>query len=424
YIDAQNKKAEERARELGAEDSLFAFEGLTPQMVEALAEDDVKTLAEKAGVLESKFIKYNDLDPDHQVVAGMIYYRRAKKNKSTIATHVMTANENLWLVAQKYGVKLKKIRQYNRIKSGEPKAGTVLWLSKKMPKGMEPVMITVNPQYIHGRAISPAASTKPANEKPTKAGKKEVKDTVRTSVKPTKLPPIEPKKDKVKKPTKVKVDPIVEKVPDPKEETALTVEETSKQELDKKVKQLDFDIHEVAAGQTLFAIARKYGVSVNDLIEWNNLDPYNTIISIGQKLELKRPFVTPEKVEEIPTEKALYHVVQPGETAYAIARKYDITVDQLIGWNKLDEQASISIGQKLKVSGVFVEQKVPKKVKKAEEAEETKPAEKEDKYHEVGPGDTLYSLSRQYNISVKDLIRINQKSGASINIGERLKIKE
>ncbi|MEO1537504.1 MAG: transcription termination factor NusA [Pseudomonadota bacterium] len=48
YIDAQNKLAADRARELGAEDSLFAFEGLTPQMVEALAEDAVKTLEDFA----------------------------------------------------------------------------------------------------------------------------------------------------------------------------------------------------------------------------------------------------------------------------------------------------------------------------------------------------------------------------------------
>ncbi len=48
FIDAQNKKSADRARELGAEDSLFAFEGLTPQMVEALAEDDVKTLEDFA----------------------------------------------------------------------------------------------------------------------------------------------------------------------------------------------------------------------------------------------------------------------------------------------------------------------------------------------------------------------------------------
>ena len=48
YIDAQNRKALEHARELGVEDSLIAFEGLTPQMVEALAEDGVKTIEDFA----------------------------------------------------------------------------------------------------------------------------------------------------------------------------------------------------------------------------------------------------------------------------------------------------------------------------------------------------------------------------------------
>ena len=48
FIDELNKKAMERAREMGAEDSLFEFEGLTPQMVEALAEDGVKTLEDFA----------------------------------------------------------------------------------------------------------------------------------------------------------------------------------------------------------------------------------------------------------------------------------------------------------------------------------------------------------------------------------------
>lgn len=48
YLEAQNKKALERARELGVEDSLVEFEGLTPQMVQALAEDDVKTLEDFA----------------------------------------------------------------------------------------------------------------------------------------------------------------------------------------------------------------------------------------------------------------------------------------------------------------------------------------------------------------------------------------
>ncbi len=48
YLEEQNKKALDHARELGVQDSLIVFEGLTPQMVEALAEDDVKTLEDFA----------------------------------------------------------------------------------------------------------------------------------------------------------------------------------------------------------------------------------------------------------------------------------------------------------------------------------------------------------------------------------------
>ena len=48
FLEAQARKAIERAKELGVEDSLFNFEGLTPQMIEALAEDGVKTLQDFA----------------------------------------------------------------------------------------------------------------------------------------------------------------------------------------------------------------------------------------------------------------------------------------------------------------------------------------------------------------------------------------
>jgi len=48
YLEAQNKKALDRARELGVDDSLMNFEGLTPQMIEALAEDGIKTVEDFA----------------------------------------------------------------------------------------------------------------------------------------------------------------------------------------------------------------------------------------------------------------------------------------------------------------------------------------------------------------------------------------
>tara|TARA_B100000780_G_scaffold136824_1_gene95802 strand:- start:269 stop:847 length:579 start_codon:yes stop_codon:yes gene_type:complete len=47
-IEAENTRAMNRARELGVEDSLVNFEGLTPQMIEALADDGVKNLEDFA----------------------------------------------------------------------------------------------------------------------------------------------------------------------------------------------------------------------------------------------------------------------------------------------------------------------------------------------------------------------------------------
>jgi len=48
FLEAQAQKAIDRARELGVEDSLMNFEGLTPQMIEALADDGIKTLEDFA----------------------------------------------------------------------------------------------------------------------------------------------------------------------------------------------------------------------------------------------------------------------------------------------------------------------------------------------------------------------------------------
>ena len=48
YLEEASRKALERARELGVEDSLVSFEGLMPKMIEALAEDGIKTLEDFA----------------------------------------------------------------------------------------------------------------------------------------------------------------------------------------------------------------------------------------------------------------------------------------------------------------------------------------------------------------------------------------
>ena len=61
FIDEQNRKAIERAQELGVQDSLFTFEGLTPQMIQALAEDGVLSLEDFATCADWETGRWLDL---------------------------------------------------------------------------------------------------------------------------------------------------------------------------------------------------------------------------------------------------------------------------------------------------------------------------------------------------------------------------
>lgn len=90
----------------------------------------------------------------------------------------------------------------------------------------------------------------------------------------------------------------------------------------------------VQKGDTLYALAKKNNVSMRDLIEENDLKEPYRLYA-GQKLRIP---------------KAQIHVVQKGDTLYSISRKYDMSVSSLSRLNKLKEPYTISVGQKLAVN--------------------------------------------------------------------------
>jgi len=99
----------------------------------------------------------------------------------------------------------------------------------------------------------------------------------------------------------------------------------------------------------------------------------------------------------------LTHIVQKGETLYAISKKYDLSVNALSDLNGLKD-TSLSIGQVLNV----------------------KTAEKKDvstNIYTVKKGDTLYSISKKFAISVSELKNFNNLNSNSLSIGQQLKIK-
>ena len=87
----------------------------------------------------------------------------------------------------------------------------------------------------------------------------------------------------------------------------------------------------VAKGDTLYSIARTYGVPLRSLIEANNLrQPYT--LAVGQTLRLP---------------SSAYHIVQKGDTIYSVSRKYGVDMRTLARTNGLNAPYAIYVGQKL-----------------------------------------------------------------------------
>lgn len=127
--------------------------------------------------------------------------------------------------------------------------------------------------------------------------------------------------------------------------------------------------------------------------------------------------ITKPEIEEvkITNNQSGTHTVVPGETLYAIAKIYNVEVTQLLTWNNLDITQPLKPGQQLST------------IDTAPEVNQTEPIPttiKSDEWvtHEVKTSDTLYSVARQYNVTIKEIMDWNGKSDFTLAQGEKLKI--
>lgn len=90
-------------------------------------------------------------------------------------------------------------------------------------------------------------------------------------------------------------------------------------------------VYTVQNGDYLYKIANMYGVTVDQLKAWNGLS--SSLIQIGQKLVVVQP--TSPAPTPSPISTANIHIVKTGDTIYQIARKYGVTENQVRHWNRL-----------------------------------------------------------------------------------------
>jgi membrane-bound lytic murein transglycosylase D len=181
------------------------------------------------------------------------------------------------------------------------------------------------------------------------------------------------------------------------------------------------DYYEVQKGDNLFAIAKKFNVSIEDLKKWNNLEDGN--VRLGSKLSLvnlRDNEDTASDEPEIKTEtKIVEHIVKAGDNLGIIAKKYNASISDLKDWNNIEDN-SIKVGEKLIVSKKLFVVNEAKPSKKDVYAN----SEKEHvKHYYVKKGDSLFSIAKKHpGVTVADIKRWNGISNESLKPGMKLKI--
>lgn len=205
--------------------------------------------------------------------------------------------------------------------------------------------------------------------------------------------------------------------------------------------------HKVESGESLYTIAKKYDTSIEKLRDANpQLDSDN--LQLGELLAL--PKGIKKQVEEKPSKaesakiaklqsKLQKHSVASGESFYVIAKKYNISVEELKKANPQVENDKLDIKDIVFIPGtenIVIKDKKAKEEKKKEDEKikvenpvvvtEEKNNTGDDAHattHEVLPKETKYGISKRYGITIAELEKLNPKIANGLEVGQQLVIK-
>ncbi len=482
----------------------------------------------------SKFKKYNDLKETDWLKKNQLYYFQKKKSKLSANFHTVIGEKNLWEVAQRYGICLKPLMRRNKgLSFSNLKRGTVIWLSQKR-KRKNPVEIKniQIPEYKPKKTNSPIslgitvadtkiekentslkemnvseekvfASEKLALHDPSEFKYHKVNEgenlfllsqiydvTIYELSKVNNIDTIEPlqKGQIIKIPTIKKIEIakyVAESSPSKPKTRNTTIRAKSKKPRSYKVADVpQKNIYTVKRGDSLWKIAKDQKISVTNLVAWNDLP--GTRIDIGQKLIIRPPETknTPSsKNNEItkPTTTAvspstIFHKVRRGETLYSLSKRYNVATREILKWNGMKESFALKIGDKIIVSDPTISDKKEPSSKKEfhtvrsgeslsviaakykipieylrkwndlwksdlirtgqkiylTEKPESNISEKPNSsnseklvetYHNVKRGESLYSISKKYDVKISDIKSWNNLKTSSLDVGDKLLIK-
>lgn len=221
--------------------------------------------------------------------------------------------------------------------------------------------------------------------------------------------------------------------------------------------------HKVKTGESLGGLANKYDVKVADIIALNNLKRKELwvgetikIPDSGKNKKTEESKSLDKKQENKNTEKndrtsevkdsGIRHKVKNGESIGSLANKYDVKTTDIISLNKL-KRKELWVGETVKIPDNGKNQKADKnakvvearKAEKSTDKKDSKKPEKEEKklnktdtkktdiplYHTIKKDQTIYAVSREYNIPVNQILKLNPKlKNGKAFTGQKIKLRE
>ena len=160
----------------------------------------------------------------------------------------------------------------------------------------------------------------------------------------------------------------------------------------------EYKVYTVKAGDNLYSIARENNTTVNDLLTYNNLSTNS--LNVGQQL------LIPTTMLDESDSNYLTYTVRNGDSLYRIANTYDVTIDEIIALNNLNTTL-LSVGQVLRIPFNNMSDNLSSS-----------------NYIEyiVKAGDSLYKISNQYDTTINELLTYNNLNNNNLSIGQVLKI--
>lgn len=174
--------------------------------------------------------------------------------------------------------------------------------------------------------------------------------------------------------------------------------------------------HIVAEGEDMWTISQKYAIKLNALYKKNLMLPgtepvSGTVLQLQHKAGSAPDTIQKTGIQTISTSNNMenlnvtFHTVTAGETLYSISKLYGLSVEELKTSNSLTSNQLI-LGQKLKIKSAGATIKTQESVK-----------------HMVKTGDTLYSISKLYGISIEAIKNLNNLKSDSLIIGQTIIVK-